>query len=63
MSFSITRKQVEHILDRLAKGEKATELASEFGTGNSTLTDLKKNESRIRSFVSSMESFCMFKRT
>ena len=27
-----------------------------FGTGNSTLTDLKKNESRIRSFVSSMES-------
>ena len=44
------------ILDRLAKGEKATSIASEFGIGNSTVTDLKKNESRIRAFVSSMES-------
>ena len=43
------------ILDRLAKGEKATKVASEFGIGNSTVTDLKK-ELRIRSFVSSMES-------
>ena len=34
------------ILDRLAKGEKATKVASEFGIGNSTVTDLK--ESRIR---------------
>ena len=39
-------------LDRLAKGEKATEVASEFGIGNSTVTDLKKKELRIRSFVS-----------
>ena len=44
------------ILDRLAKGEKASKIASEFGIGNSTVTDLKKNESKIRSFVSSMES-------
>lgn len=44
------------ILDRLAKGEKAMKIASEFGMGNSTVTDLKKNESRIRSFVSLMES-------
>ena len=44
------------ILDRLAKGEKATKVASEFGIGNSTVTDLKKKESRIQSFVSSMES-------
>ena len=35
------------ILDRLAKGEKATKVASEFGNGNSTVTDLKKNKSRI----------------
>ena len=35
------------ILDRLAKGEKATNVASEFGIGNSTVIDLNKNESRI----------------
>lgn len=45
-----------NILDRLAKGEKAANLAREFGIGNSTVTDLKKNESTIRSFVSTMES-------
>ena len=44
------------ILDRLAKSEKATKVASEFGTGTSTVTDLKKNESRFRWFVSSTES-------
>ena len=43
------------ILDRLAKGEKATKVASEFDIGNSTVNDLKK-ESRIQSFISSMES-------
>ena len=43
------------ILNRLAKGKKGTKVASEFGIGNSTVTDLKK-ESRIRSLVSSMES-------
>ena len=30
------------ILDRLAKGEKATKVASEFDIGNSTVTDLKE---------------------
>jgi len=35
---------------RLAKGEKATKVASEFGIGNSTVTDLK-NELRIRLFA------------
>ena len=44
------------ILNRLAKSEKGTKVGSEFGIGNSTVTDLKKNESRIRSLVSSMES-------
>ena len=44
------------ILDRLAKGERATKIASEFGIGNSTVTDIKKSESSIRSFVSMMES-------
>ena len=44
------------ILDRLAKGDKATKVASKFGIGNSMVTDLKKNESRIQLFVASMES-------
>ena len=44
------------LLDRLAIGEKVTKVASEFGIGNSTVTDLKKKESRIRSFILSMES-------
>ena len=35
------------ILDGIAKGEKATKVAGEFGIGNSMVTDLKKNESRI----------------
>ena len=35
------------ILDRLAKGERAINIAGEFGIGNSTVTDLKKNGSRI----------------
>ena len=52
------------ILNRLAKGEKATKVAGEFGTGNSTVTDLKKNELRIRSFISLMEglSVCLKER-
>ena len=29
------------ILNRLAKGKKGTKVASEFGIGNSTVTDLK----------------------
>ena len=44
------------ILDRLAQGEMMTKLAKEYNVGNSTLTDLKKNESKIREFVTTMES-------
>lgn len=33
-----------------------TKLATEFGIGNATVTDLKKNEAKIRLFMSSMES-------
>lgn len=51
--MSLENKTV--ILDRLAKGERATKLATEFGVGNATITDLKKNEVKIQSFVSSME--------
>ena len=42
------------ILDRIAKGGKVTKVAGEFGIGNSMVTDLKKNESRIQLFASSM---------
>ena len=44
------------ILNRLAKSEKATKVAGEFGIGNSTVTYVKKNESRIRLFISLMKS-------
>ena len=41
---------MRNILNRIAK------VASEFGIDNSTVTDLKKNKSRIRLLVSLMES-------
>ena len=48
------------ILNRPAMGEKATKPASEFGIGNSTVTDLLK-ESIIRSLLLTMEylSVCL----
>ena len=39
------------ILDRLEKGETKTKLAKEFSVANSTLTGLKKNESKIREYL------------
>ena len=61
MAASTRRKRKSVVLSlenklRLAKGERGTKVASEFGIGNSTVTDLK-NELRIRSFISSMESY------
>ena len=47
-SCSIVRKSLINILHRLAKGEKVSEVASELGIGNSTVTDVKKKESRHR---------------
>ena len=35
------------ILDRLAQGEIMTKLAKEYNIGNTTLTALEKNESKI----------------
>ena len=48
-------------LDRIAKGEKATKVAGEFGIGNSVVTDLKKNESIENSIICLIdgESFCI----
>ena len=47
---------LENKLTRLAQGEMMTKLAKEYNVGNYTLTDLKKNESKIREFVTTMES-------
>ena len=44
------------ILDRMSKGERQVDLASEFGVGTSTVADLKKKEGRIREFVATMDS-------
>ena len=38
---------LENKLTRLAQGEMMTNLAKEYSVGYSTLTDLKKNESKI----------------
>ena len=44
------------ILDRLKNGETQAKLAAEFGIGTSTLGFIKRDEAKIRSFASSMES-------
>ena len=38
-------------VDRLEKGETKTKLAEEFSVAKSTLTGLKKDESKIRKYV------------
>ena len=43
------------ILDRMSKGERQVNLASEFGVGTSTVADLKK-KGLIREFVATMDS-------
>ena len=39
-SWSVIRKSLINILDRLAEGEKVSKVASELGIGNSTMTNL-----------------------
>lgn len=38
------------VLKRLDKGESATKLSLEFGVGKATITDWKKNRSKIEQF-------------
>ena len=38
--LSLENKLCIHVLDRFAKGERATNIASEFGIGNSTVKQL-----------------------
>ena len=44
------------ILDKLLEGASQSRLTSEYGVGKSTITDLKKNESKLHEFVSTAES-------
>ena len=44
------------IINRLKKGESQSSLASEYGIGKLTVGDFKKNEEKIREFVTRMES-------
>ena len=39
--FIVRKSRTKNILDRLAEGEKVSKFASEFGIGNSTMTDVK----------------------
>ena len=50
------------ILDRLKKGEIQAQLASEYSVGKSTVSDIKKNEEKIRNFATTMDSLAMSKK-
>ena len=50
---SCTLKEKLEVLKRLDKGESATKLASEFGVGNATISDWKKNRVKIDQFCTS----------
>lgn len=55
---SCTLKDKLEVLKRLDNGESASKLAVEFGVGNSTITDWKKNRSKIEQFCISTTSKC-----
>ena len=50
------------ILDRLKAGAIQTQLAEVYGIGRSTVGDIRKNEAKIRSFASTMDSMAMNKK-
>ena len=47
------------VLDSVAKGVGFSELTEKFGIGKSTITTLKKNETKMREFASTLESNSM----
>ncbi|XP_014366598.2 jerky protein homolog-like [Papilio machaon] len=51
------------ILDSLKDGVSATSLACKYGVGKSTITDLKKNEQKLRSFIAKTEKGPGFRKT
>ena len=44
------------ILDRLENGEKAVDIASEFGVGNSTVSDIKAAKNKLREFMANSDT-------
>ena len=44
------------ILDRLENGEKAVDIASEFGVGKSTVSDIKAAKNKLREFMANSET-------
>lgn len=56
---SCTLKDKLEVLKRLDNGESASKLAVEFGVGNSTITDWKKNRSKIEQFCTATSSKCV----
>lgn len=55
---SVTLQDKLEVLNRLDNGESASKLAVEFGVGNSTITDWKKNRAKIEQFCISTTSKC-----
>jgi len=51
------------ILDRLKKGESQEKLASDNGAGRSMISYIKKNEEKLKSYASTMESLSMSLKT
>ena len=55
----LTLEKKLSIVDRLKKGEKQEKLAAEHGVGRSTIGDIKKNQEKLKTFGSTMESLAM----
>lgn len=52
----LTLQQKLEVIERIKKGEKVTKLATEYGVGKATVSDLKRQEDKIMAFVSKMNS-------
>lgn len=52
---TLTIKEKSDILDRLNRNESLSRLAREYGVGRSTIYDIKKNNEKIKTFVSTSD--------
>jgi len=59
----LTLEQKLAILDCLKKGESQEKLASDNGAGRSTISYIKKNEEKLKSYASTMECLFMSSKT
>jgi len=55
VTLSIEQKLT--ILEKIAGGASLTTIAKDYGIGKSTVSDIKKNEDKLKSFAVGMETF------